>query len=147
MCALFSLIQELYTAERGQGALFNGDRIHVRLPDSSNPMSFFACCSRTYRQYYVSIQYKARILGSAAYTYCMVARGMAVLGFEATPKIWDIAAVWLLVQEAGGVIGSLDGGSPFPLAAGIDYAQVNYPTLAAATPGLLSMARSQIQPK
>jgi myo-inositol-1(or 4)-monophosphatase len=143
----FPLIQELYTAERHSGAFLNGKPIQVRPPDPTNPMSFFACCSRTHRRYNVSIPYKSRILGSAAYTFCMVARGTALIGFEVTPKIWDIAGAWLLVQEAGGTIESLEGPGFFPLVRGNDYAQVKYPILAAATPELLSTTRTQIQPK
>jgi myo-inositol-1(or 4)-monophosphatase len=143
----FPLIQELYTVERQGGAFLNGKPIQVGPPDPTNPMSFFACCSRTHRRYDVSIPYKARILGSAAYTFCMLARGTALIGFEVTPKIWDIAGAWLLVQEAGGVIQSLDAPGFFPLISSNDYAQVTYPTLAAATPELLSITRTQIQPK
>ena len=77
----------------------------------------------------------------------MVARGVSLLAFEATPKIWDIAAPWLLVQEAGGVIETLDGSQPFPLKPDIDYARQNYPTLAAATSDLAIRAHQQIIPK
>ena len=143
----FPLVDELYTAQRGQGAFLNGTRLHVQPPDPARPHSFFACCSRTFRRYNVSIPYKTRILGSAAYTLCCVARGVAVLGFESTAKIWDIAGPWLLVSEAGGVIETLDGSQPFPLQPDRPYDHQNFPTLAAATPEVAAQARQQIQPK
>jgi myo-inositol-1(or 4)-monophosphatase len=73
-----------------------------------------------------------------------VARGIAVLGFEATPKIWDITGSWLLVEEAGGTIETLQGSEPFPLETAMDFAGMDFPTLASATPQLASKAREQI---
>lgn len=143
----FPTIEELYTTQRGQGSYLNGNQITVKPPDPSQPWSFFSCCSRTFRNYSVCIPYKTRILGSAAYSLCCVARGISLIGFEARPKIWDIAGTWLLVQEAGGVIETYDGSTPFPLTPGKDYSRQDFPTLAAATPRLISRARQQIQPR
>lgn len=143
----FPAIDELYTTQRGQGSYLNGKQITIQPPDPKQPWSFFSCCSRTFRNYTVKVPYKARILGSAAYSLCCVARGIALLGFEAAPKIWDIAGPWLLVQESGGVIETYDNSIPFPLIPGEDYSRQDYPTLAAATPRLISRAHSQIQPK
>jgi myo-inositol-1(or 4)-monophosphatase len=143
----FPLLDELYTAKRDQGAWLNGNPIHTCPPDPGQPFGFFACCSRTHRRYSIDIPYKPRILGSAAYSFCLLARGAALIGLEVTPKIWDIAGAWLLVQEAGGVIQPLEGSAPFPLAVGQDYSQSNFPTFAAATPELLASSRGQISPK
>jgi myo-inositol-1(or 4)-monophosphatase len=145
--AYFPHIDELYHAQRGQGAFLNGTPIHVQLPSPERPLSFFACCSRTFRRYQVSVPYKTRIMGSAAFSMCAVARGIAVLGFEATPRIWDIAGAWLLVSEAGGVVETLDGSQPFPLRPGVSYGSQSFPTLAAATPELAAKAHTQIQLK
>jgi myo-inositol-1(or 4)-monophosphatase len=143
----FPLVNELYWAQLGRGAYLNGQPLKVVPPTAERPLSFFACCARTFRKYQVSIPYKARILGSAAYSMCMVTRGASLLAFEATPKIWDIAAPWLLVQEAGGVIETLDGSQPFPIKPGVDYIRQSYPTIAAATPDLATRAHQQIVPK
>ena len=143
----FPLLEELYTARRGDGALMNGQPIQVKPPIPDHPAAFFSCCGRTHRRYHVTVPYKPRILGSAAYGFSAVARGITVLGFEATPKIWDIAGTWLLVSEAGGVIAPHHGDAPLPLKPGIDYTDKSFPTLAAATPDLLTKAREQIQPK
>lgn len=140
----FPALGELYSAQRGQGAFLNGRPIQVEQPSPQNPFSFFACCSRTFRQYNVEVPYKIRILGSAAYTFCSVARGIALLGFEATPKLWDLAGPWLIVQEAGGVIEPLEGVSPFPLQVSTGNWQISFPTLAAATPAVAARAHQQI---
>jgi myo-inositol-1(or 4)-monophosphatase len=143
----FPVIDEMYTAIKGQGARLNGNPIQVDPPDPSRPAAFFSCCSRTHRKYTVKIPYKTRILGSAAYSFCAVARGTAVMGFEATPKIWDLSGGWLLVQEAGGFLGTLDGSQPFPLSAKVDYAVKSFPTIIASTPALIEQATRQIIPK
>lgn len=142
----FPRLDEMYTAVRGEGATLNGESIRVRAPDPEIPAAFFACCSRTFRHYQVGIPYKPRILGSAAYSFCTLARGVALIAFEATPKVWDIAGPWLLVEEAGGTIQSYDGMEPFPLDDHHDYSRQNFPTLGAATPQLAHKARMQIQP-
>ena len=142
----FPVFDEMYIALRRKGAFLNGKPIRVKAPDPRYPASFFSCCSRTYQDYYVRVPYKARILGSATYSLCAVARGISVLSFEARPKIWDLAAGWLLVQEAGGVIETFDHRPLFPPLAEMDYSLQNYPCLAAATPALIQKARSWIQP-
>jgi myo-inositol-1(or 4)-monophosphatase len=141
----FPCLDELYTASCGTGAYFNGKRLHVQPPNPSQPWSFFSCCSRTFRDYEVSIKYKPRILGSAAYSCCCVARGISLLSFEATPKLWDFAAAWLIVEEAGGFVATLDGSQPFPPEGVKDHSQVNYPILAAATFELLEKGRKHIR--
>ena len=142
----FPQLGELYSAQKGQGAWLNGQPLRVRR-DQFRKLSFFACCSRTLKHYQVDIPYKTRILGCAAYTFCAVARNIAILGFEATPKIWDIAGAWLVLQEAGGEIAALDGQPPLPLRPGLDYACQAFPTLAAADAERLAWARERIRPK
>lgn len=145
--AYFPILDELYSAELHQGAFLNGKPIKTKGLDPDQPAAFFACCSRTFRYYFVDIPFKTRILGSAVYTMCSVARGSAVLGFEANPKIWDIAASWLIVQEAGGTVETLDGKQIFPLMKGFDYGKEDYPILIASTKDLMIQARRQINPK
>lgn len=143
----FPAVDEMYTAQRGKGAFLNGQPLHTPTPEAGRPTAFFICCSRTYRRYNVEVPYKARILGSAAYSLCSVARGTAVLGFEATPKIWDIAAAWVLLKEAGGTIQTLNGVPPFPLNPGIDYGSQSFPTIAAANQEIAAQGRQQIRAK
>ena len=142
----FPQLDELYTAQQGQGAWLNRQPLQVRR-DQFRKVSFFACCSRTLKLYQVDIPYKTRILGSAAYTFCAVARNIAIIGFEATPRIWDLAGAWLVLGEAGGQIAALEGQPPLPLRPGIDYASQSFPCLAAADTLRLAWARQRIHPK
>lgn len=143
----FPMLNEMFTAQRGGGAFLNGKPLRVSKPDRISPTSFFSCCSRTHRLYNISVPYKTRILGSATYGLCSIARGSSLLAFEVTPKIWDLAASWLIVEEAGGVIEAYQQPSPFPLIPGQNYSLLNYPTLASATPELGRKGRKWITPK
>jgi myo-inositol-1(or 4)-monophosphatase len=143
----FPVLDEMYTAQKGKGARFNGAPLQVDPSMRYRPGTIFACCSRTHRRYKVDIPYKPRILGSAAYNFCILARGIALLAFEATPKIWDIAGAWLVVSEAGATIQPLNGVMPFPISPLTEYRRQSFPTLAAITAELETAALSQIQPK
>jgi myo-inositol-1(or 4)-monophosphatase len=143
----FPMLGELYHTQLDVGAFLNDKQIFVEQPNPKRPFSFFACCSRTFRNYDVTVPYKTRILGSAAYTFCTVARGSAILGFEAAPKIWDIAGAWLLISEAGGTIYSFEDRQPFPLNTDLNYSQVSFPTIAAATKKIAYTGKNQIHPK
>jgi myo-inositol-1(or 4)-monophosphatase len=140
----FPLLDELFSTTRGSGAYLNGSQLQVKPPSPDQPTSFFSCCSRAYRFYKVDIRYKTRILGSAAYGLATVARGSAILAFEVTPKVWDFSASWLITEESGGLIAPLNGGNPFPLKPGVDYANKSYPLITAATPALIEEGRTKI---
>jgi myo-inositol-1(or 4)-monophosphatase len=144
----FPLLDECYSAEHGFGAFYNGLPMTIPPYDPVDQRQHaFACCARTHQRYRVSVPYKYRILGSAAYNLCSVARGSALVSFDTVAKLWDIAAAWLIVEEAGGVTGCLNGASPFPALSGSDFAALPFPTLGAATPDLLAQTRAHIQPK
>jgi len=143
----FPFINELYQAQKGKGAFLNGKPINVQKDLNTRPHTIFTCCSRTIRHYKITIPYKMRILGSAAYSFCLISRGSAIVAFEATPKIWDIAGAWLLVKEAGGIIGTYHQENPFPLKTNNQYAHFSFPTMAASTKELFERSIHQIIPK
>lgn len=144
--AYFPMIQEMYTAEAGVGVYLNGSDLEIQPPSTQNTSPFFNCCSRTLRRYRVDVPYKLRIFGSAAYSFCALVKGAAIVSFEATPKIWDIAGPWLMAREAGGVIGVIQGNEPFPIQAGIDYASHSFPTLGAVNRDVWVKTKGQIHP-
>jgi len=142
----FPAMDELYFARKDGGAYLNDSHIQVEDLQKDQKVTFFSCCSRTFKNYQVSIPYKTRIFGSAAYSMCSVARGIARTAFEARAKIWDIAGAWLLVREAGGVIEQLEGNTPFPLVPGMNYATCNFSIIASASQKYLQLGREQIRP-
>jgi myo-inositol-1(or 4)-monophosphatase len=73
---------------------------------------------------------KIRLLGVASLNLVSVAMGQTVSALEATPKIWDLAAAWLVLQELGCPIRWLVR-DPGALQPGEDLAQADFPVLAA----------------
>ena len=119
--------QELFTAERGEGAFLNGQPlkvsgtgalgdallvtgfpydVHQRLGDLIELFAAFLGRARAVRR-----------LGSAALDLCYIAAGRFEGFWEQHLKPWDVAAGALILQEAGGRISGMDGARFDPAAA------------------------------
>ncbi len=73
---------------------------------------------------------KIRLLGVSSLNMTSVATGQTFAALESTPKIWDIAAAWLILLEIGCYISWLDI-DPCNLKRGEDLSSVNFPLIAA----------------
>ena len=111
-----------------EGAFVNGKEIHPA-PDVPSGSHFFSLCARSTKVLENPFPCKIRMLGVATYNLLTVASGVSLGAVEATPKIWDIAAVWAITQAAGASWVALDGKSSFPLIVGKDYSTFPFPTL------------------
>lgn len=118
------LRQELFTASRGESAQLDGRRIRVSRQKSLEGaligtgfpfreshnlglyMQMFECVVRQTAG--------VRRAGSAALDLAYVAAGRLDGFWEMGLKEWDIAAGALLIQEAGGLVGYLDGRPGLP---------------------------------
>lgn len=109
---------ELFYAEKDKGAFLNGKSI--RVSDKSDiKTSFMTFChgsdkesiilAMDFLKRFKLINEKIRQLGSAAIELCYVASGRCEGYMVPGPKPWDIAGGMIIVQEAGGVVTSLDG--------------------------------------
>lgn len=112
------------------GAFLNHQPIQVSAAAPS-PNQFFNLCARSMEvvRHPDPFPCKIRVLGVATYNLLAVGAGAVLGAVEATPKIWDIAAVWVIVQAAGGTWHSLEPEPIFPLQVGKDYGKRPYPTL------------------
>jgi myo-inositol-1(or 4)-monophosphatase len=117
------------------GAFLNHHPIHTSADTPSNN-HFFNLCSRSLAIAQNGFPCKIRMLGVASYNFLMVATGATLGGVEATPKVWDLAGAWVIVQAAGGTWSSLKS-EPFPLSSGEDYRDRSFPTLVVSRPELL----------
>ncbi|ACK69992.1 Inositol-phosphate phosphatase [Gloeothece citriformis PCC 7424] len=111
-----------------EGAYLNGEPIHTSLDDPSKS-HLFNLCARSIEVLKRPFPCKIRMIGVASYNLLLVANGAVLGGVEATPKIWDIAGVWVIVQAAGGVFIPLNNQDIFPLKIGKDYGRQSFPCL------------------
>ncbi len=106
--------RELFTAEKGQGARLNGERLAVTAVDRVLDSLLVTGFPYTVHQpetgeelvalfgHFLGRSRAVRRLGSAALDLCYVAAGRLEGFYEATLKPWDSCAGALLVEEAGG---------------------------------------------
>jgi myo-inositol-1(or 4)-monophosphatase len=127
------------------GAFVDGDPIRISEDEPSNN-HFFSLCARSTSIIGPGFPCKIRMLGVATYNFLMVGCGAAIGGVEATPKIWDLAAVYPIVRAAGAVWVSLESAPIFPLKVGENYGQRALPTLVVSRPELVSVFEPLVQP-
>ena len=151
--AMPPLRQNIYgwSDENSSAAFFNDTPIHLSevSPDSDALGNyFFSVCSRSLEKMGRSkFPFKLRILGVASYNILTVAIGSTIGAVEATPKIWDIAAVWVILKAISAIWIPLEQSQNiFPLQIGQDYSQRNFPTLVVSHPELLPMGQAIVQP-
>lgn len=108
---------ELYWAEKGEGAYLNDERIHVSDRGMKNALAIYdsglyvGTEARTkFLANLVTKIFNIRVFGASTRHLTYVARGSADLQIEYGDKPWDYAAGGLIVEEAGGRITKLDGG-------------------------------------
>ena len=110
------------------GAFINGQAMHMA-PDLPSGSHLFSLCARSIKILRQPFPCKVRMLGVATYNILTVASGLSLGAVEATPKIWDIAAVWAIAQAAGASWVAVDGRDSFPLTSGQDYSSYPFPSL------------------
>lgn len=110
------LLNELLYAEKGKGAFLNGEPIKVS--NVSQPSDAMICHGGlkwfvekgTFSGIYDLINDTARSRGFGDfYMYHLVASGRADVVIEAAISIWDIAAITVIVREAGGMVTDIQG--------------------------------------
>ncbi len=132
-------LRQRIIAIRGQGAWRNGKSLQ---PPSRHlhPSDCASLCSRSIGVLQKlpdrPFPGKIRLLGVASLNLVSVAMGQTVAALEATPKIWDLAAAWLVLTELGCPMRWLID-TPESLAAGIDLATRDFPVLVADRPATL----------
>lgn len=111
-------LDEMFYAVKGKGAFLNDKEIHVSKEDLSNGIILFGSAPYNTELAKVSFdlayEYFTQALdirrsGSAAIDLCSIACGRAELYFEMILSPWDFAAGALIVEEAGGIVTTVDG--------------------------------------
>ena len=138
------ITNETVIAQLGKGAYYNGQRINVASKNDIKNCLVSICANSSQDQEYVSrasnfyknILQSARNIRStnsaADYFYSSIGRLEVLVNF--TNKVWDVAPVSLIAQEAGMKVTDINGG---PLDLRVDPATLtkNF-TIVVANPGI-----------
>lgn len=142
--SLFPKLGMSFCAVEGAGAWLGERRLWTLDRADYGAADLIAMCSRTPRHFALDLEARRRVLGSAALNFALVAAGTFRASISATARLWDLAAGWLIVEQASGVVHVLDGPSPWPLEPG-DYAARAFPTLASATAAIHAQTRLRVR--
>ena len=103
---------DLYIAEKGEGAFFNNKPIKTpEMPGKELIISFKNCDFFYENKYDFNINDKLRSMGCASIEMCSVAYGAIDIYFvsEEYLRVTDIAAAYLILKEAGGLVTNIKG--------------------------------------
>lgn len=117
-CVYNPFTDEMYYAKKGEGAYLNGRKLSVRNVPLSDGIASFGCAryneGDTDALFAISKELYLNSLclrngGSAALDICRVANGANAIYIELKLNPYDYAAASVIVEEAGGVIGQVNG--------------------------------------
>ena len=124
-------LKKKFVSIKGEGVWLNNQKIN---PDQNNYQSeCISLCSRSIKILQKKpnsvFPGKIRLLGVSSLNLTSVAMGQTFGAIESTPKIWDIAAAWLLLEELNCSIEWLET-NPLNLVAGQNMSDINFPLIA-----------------
>ena len=146
-CAIYDPYQdELFHAIKGGGAFVNGQAIRVAARDFAHAIVAFGTSPYRKRELgkptfrlaeaFFTQCSDVRRVGSAALDLAYLAAGRNDIFFEYSLSPWDIAAGYLLIREAGGIISDMNGHA-------LDFTQPS--TVLAASPDVYEQALALIR--
>ena len=124
-------LKKNFLSIKGKGVWLNNQKIN---PNQNNHQSeCVSLCSRSIKILQKKpnsvFPGKIRLLGVSSLNLTSVAMGQTFGAIESTPKIWDIAAAWLLLEELNCSIEWLET-DPLHLVSGQNLSNVNFPLIA-----------------
>ena len=94
---------EIFYAEKNEGAYYNNQRIRV-----SKKKNVEDCLFGTNKNGIMCVDLNSRISGSAALDLAYVGAGRLDGYFQNNLNLWDIAAGIIIIKEAGGIVNDID---------------------------------------
>lgn len=116
------ILEEMFWAEKGQGAYCND--VHIQVSTQDRLQNALIATGFPYAKVNAGIEYRwvvacitnllphiqdIRRLGAAAIDLCYLAQGRVEAFYEIDLKPWDVAGGILIVQEAGGKVSNVKG--------------------------------------
>ena len=135
-------LKKKFVAIKGKGVWLNNKKIEVE--NNTQRSECVSLCSRSIKILQKNpnsiFPGKIRLLGVSSLNLTSVAMGQTFGAIESTPKIWDIAAAWLLLEELNCSIEWLEM-NPMHLSAEQDLQDTNFPLIAAWTKEKIKILR------
>ena len=135
-------LKKKFVAIKGKGVWLNNKKIKVKKYNQKSEC--VSLCSRSIKilqkNPHSIFPGKIRLLGVSSLNLTSVALGQTFGAIESTPKIWDIAAAWLLLEELNCNIEWLET-NPMHLDADRDLKDTNFPLIAAWTTEKINVLR------
>ena len=124
-------LKKKFVSIKGKGVWLNNQKID---PSRNNNQSeCVSLCSRSIKilqkKPKSTFPGKIRLLGVSSLNLTSVAMGQTFGAIESTPKIWDIAAAWLILEELNCSIEWLET-NPLNLISGQNLSDINFPLIA-----------------
>ena len=127
-------LEKRIVAIKGKGVWLNNKPL-IKNKESLSNSDCVSLCSRSIRILQLKPQQlfpgKIRLLGVSSLNMTSVGLGQTIGAIEATPKIWDLAAAWLILSELNCCIKWLDS-NPSNIKSGEDLGAANFPLLTTA---------------
>ena len=134
-------LKKKFVAIKGEGVWLNNKKIKGNNNQQSECVPL---CSRSIKILQKNpnsiFPGKIRLLGVSSLNLTSVAMGQTFGAIESTPKIWDIAAAWLLLEELNCSIEWLEI-NPMHLTAKQDLQDTNFPLIASRTKEKMKVLR------
>ncbi len=135
-------LKKKIVAIKGEGVWLNNKKIKVE--NKHQRSECVSLCSRSIKILQKNpnsiFPGKIRLLGVSSLNLTSVAMGQTFGAIESTPKIWDIAAAWLLLEELNCSIEWLQM-NPLNLTAEQDLQDTDFPLIAARTKEKIQILR------
>jgi myo-inositol-1(or 4)-monophosphatase len=111
--------------------------IHTAADTALSSTQLFAIGTRSLKQGIPNIPCKLRLPGSSGFDLALLACGACVGVYDSSVHVWDVAALWPIIEAAGGQVVTNRVGGVFPLQVGVDYSSVVFGVLGAGSAELL----------
>lgn len=140
----FPPIGQQFYAAHGQGAWrkteigYGDGPIHTAADKTLTSTQLFVLGTRSLKQGKPDLPCKLRLPGSSGFDFAMLAGGACIGAFDSTVHVWDVAALWPIIEEAGGKAVTNHPGGIFPLINGVDYSSVAFAALGAGSAEILA---------
>ncbi|HQV70761.1 MAG TPA: inositol monophosphatase family protein [Thermoflexales bacterium] len=138
----FPMTSEHYYAVKNGGSFCNDAPIYSSDAERMDASQVFACCTRTLKKGRPDVPMRIRVAGSTGFDLAMLACGASIGTMGMTVHVWDVAALWPIMLEAGAALAT--SAHAFPLAPGADLSAISFSVLGGSSPDMLAELKGRL---